>query len=416
MRIENIQLENIAKVKKTLDTGDKGVIKNTIDNIVCILTTDKNICNFYYYDEVKGMVVNTQTNRTWQDTDDSTLIWYLETYYELFDTKKYYAAFDNAMGIKRRNILKEILESEPWDGKPRIDKFLNKILKTDDDDYHREVSRMIFYGGINRLYHPGCKFDYMPILIGKQGNGKSTLVKWLSLDTRYFSEVNTIDGKDGVEAIHGQWICEMAELLAMVRTKEVEAMKSFITKQVDKYRPAYARRVVDRPRTSIIIGTTNTYEFLTDMTGNRRFLPVHMNLDLGELFLQEKFIKHYILECWREALQLMRENKTYLTIPMEYMDVTIEKQNEVCIDDPKESEIYNYLLNKEIGYKVSSKELFVECFHGISKNYNRTQASQISIIMSSFPNWVRSTDRIYFKDYGRQRYWTKIDLSKKDKL
>ena len=129
MTIENIQLENIERVKKTLDTGDKGVIKNTIDNIVCILTTDKNICDFYYYDEVKGIVVNTQTNRTWQDTDDSTLIWYLETYYELFDTKKYYAAFDNAMGIKRRNILKEILESEPWDGKPRIDKFLNKILK-----------------------------------------------------------------------------------------------------------------------------------------------------------------------------------------------------------------------------------------------------------------------------------------------
>ena len=55
-----------------------------------------------------------------------------------------------------------------------------------------------------------------------------------------------------------------------VRTKDVEAMKSFITRSVDKYRQSYDRRASEYPRQCIFIGTTNDYEFLADKTGNRR--------------------------------------------------------------------------------------------------------------------------------------------------
>ena len=55
----------------------------------------------------------------------------------------------------------------------RISTLLIKWLKCEDTDYIREVSRLIFSGGINRVYNPGCKFDDMPVFIGtKQGEGK----------------------------------------------------------------------------------------------------------------------------------------------------------------------------------------------------------------------------------------------------
>ena len=51
------------------------------------------------------------------------------------------------------NPVKDLIEKEPWDGVERIDDFLEKVLKcTQNSEYLREVSRMIFYGGISRVY------------------------------------------------------------------------------------------------------------------------------------------------------------------------------------------------------------------------------------------------------------------------
>lgn len=77
----------------------------------------------------------------------------------------------------------------------------------------------------------------MPVLIGtKQGEGKSTLVRWLALSDDYFSEVNEFEGQRGIESLEGAWICEVSELLAMTKTKEQEAVKSFLTRLNDRYR------------------------------------------------------------------------------------------------------------------------------------------------------------------------------------
>ena len=153
--------------------------------------------------------------------------------------------------------IKEKIESVEWDRKERIDKFLTKIMHCDDDDYSREVSRMIFYGGISRIYNPGCKFDYMTILVGEQGTCKSTIVDWLNIDCNSNKEIMSIDGKDGAEILRYGWICEFSELLAMIKNRMVEPMKAYVSRQVDTYRSAYASNWTDMPRHCIFIGTTN---------------------------------------------------------------------------------------------------------------------------------------------------------------
>ena len=56
--------------------------------------------------------------------------------------------------------------------------------------------------------------------------------------------------------------------------KDVEGIKAFITSTVDVIRPKYGHETEQRPRTCVLAGTTNNPHFLTDKTGNRRFLPV----------------------------------------------------------------------------------------------------------------------------------------------
>lgn len=413
---------NLNKVRYHIEdvglTYDKnGIPDITIDNIVTILENDDEIKNTFGYNLLSHRPVKIDKDgieRPWNDYDDSELQHLIETKYGIYNTIKYFNAFNIACTHRQYNPIKDLIEYEKWDGTPRIDNFLKDILKCDDTNYSREVSRMIFYGGISRLYQPGCKFDYMPILISGQGKGKSTIVKWLALNDKYYADLSTIEGKDALENIQGMWICELSELVAMVKSKEVEAMKSFISRTVDHFRESYARRTNDYPRTCIFIGTTNDNEFLYDKTGNRRYLPVNMQTSATDIFGREDYIRNYILECWREALYLYNQGKTYLTIPVKYYDEVLNAQNNAVEDDPRAGIVLDYLNDKNVGDRVCTVEIFTKCFNGLKKNFSRMDAKEISRILSNQNDWVRSNNGTHrFDEYGTQRYWEKIEVKEK---
>lgn len=397
-------------VYNLLVVNNMGEPEPTIDNYYNVMKNDKAINNCFRFDEFSGQYqyydAKKKKVRPWTDSDDSNIRKYIETKYHFCNIPKYVDAFNVIMNENKYHPIKDIIEQEDWDGEERIDRFLVDILGCDDDDYSREVARMIFYGGISRLYNPGCKFDYMPIFISAQGIGKSTIVRWLALDDKYYREVTTIDGKEGIEAIQGGWMCEFAELLAMIRAREVEAMKSFVTRTTDTYRKAYGRHTSYCERTCIFIGTTNDYQFLVDKTGNRRYLPIEINLEKGELFRNEKYVKEYILNCWREALYLYRKKKTYMTIPVKYNEIVETKSNKAVEDDPIVGMIEDYLEQKEEGYCVCGLEIFTECLNNLKKNYTKQEGRNINMIIRRMSGW-KPGDVKRFEKYGRQRCWIK---------
>lgn len=399
----------------TVDRNSK--VECTVDNMVLVLENDENLKGTFAYNEFNNSyeyIGKKGECRVWSDTDDAKVVAYLESAYGIYNENKYRMALNLAMMRNKYNPLKELIEHKKWDGVHRIDNFLKDILKCDcraeyNNDYYREVSRMIFYGGIARLYTPGVKFDYMPILIGRQGAGKSTIVDWLALNTRYYKEVTTIDGKDGIECLEGGWICEFSELLAMTRQKDVQALKAFITRTADKYRKPYDKYVSTIPRCCVFIGTTNDSEFLTDMTGNRRYLPVEVGLERGALFEREEYVKEYIISCWREALWIMKNDKDnfYLTIPSKYQSIVDSMQERRVIEDPRLSELDDFLSSKEIGDKVCSRMIWAEAFKGIEKQATRGDFKVIGGYMSKFEDWERVDNTITFEKYGKQKYWVR---------
>ena len=419
----------LSKVKKEIDKCNKEVTistndvytcllfnnsgkpEPTVDNYISVMEQDETITHAFAYDEFSNNYVCYDNGKTrlWNDTDDSGLRAYIEQKYGIYNQQKYFDAFNTVAKRRGFHPIKDIIEAEEWDGVPRIDRFLVDIVKCEDNDYYREVSRMIFYGGISRLYNPGCKFDYMPILIGPQGSMKTSIVSWLALDDKYYTDVSSIEGKDAMEIIQGRWICEFAELLAMVRTKDVEAMKSFITRGTDKYRRSYDRRTGIYPRQCIFIGTTNDYQFLSDKTGNRRYLPVKIGLKTGGLMNKEKKTKEYILNCWREALVLYKKGETYLTIPSKYYNLVVEEQASVLEDDPKTGLLMQYLDSKKPGDTVCALEIFTKCFNGIKKNYSRAEGKEINRFMTYQNDWERGEGTLRFDDFGVQRYWKKLE-------
>lgn len=122
---------------------------------------------------------------------------------------------------------------------------------------------------------PGVKFDYMLILEGPQGWGKSTLASVLGGE--HFADTGlSIGEKDSLMNIQGVWLYEWGELENMSK-QEVGKVKLFISSPKDRFRATFDRRPRDYPRQVVFVGTTNEANYLTDVTGNRRFWPVRIS-------------------------------------------------------------------------------------------------------------------------------------------
>lgn len=329
----------------------------------------------------------------WTDGMDSMLRQWFQTTMWLYNNNMLDDALKIFMAEHQVNPLIDKLESLEWDGVERIGGFLHFAAKCPDDAYHREVSRLIFAGGIHRAYRPGCKFDDMVVLIGKQGGGKSALVRWLNMDDRYFREIKTISGKEGIEIIRGAWIAEVAELMAMTRVKETEAVKAYITSQEDTYRQPYAKHVQTIPRRCVFVGTTNNPQFLTDRTGNRRFYPVNTDRDGYDLFDHETEIREYIEKCWAEAVHKYKAGEMKPYASRELIDIIRAAQENAMEDDWRIGAIEQYLedMKKMPNATVSVIELWYNALKRPEDSKpDRKDSIEICQIMLQIGGWVRA--------------------------
>lgn len=399
-----------------LQLTDRGTPADTIDNYIQILRNDVNYANTLYLNELAWAPEKHIDGKRskWTDEDDAELRRYIEKNYHI--GLRNYKKLDDALRIvfaeNKYHPVKKMIESIEWDHKPRIKELLCKWLGVEDEPYAHEVSRLIFAGGIHRIYKPGCKFDDMPVLVGRQGEGKSTFVRWLAMEDEFFREVTEIEGQKGIEAIEGAWICEMGELLALTRAKDVEAVKSYLTRLCDHYRKPFDKRTSDHARQCIFIGTTNKVEFLTDKTGNRRYYPIICNNSGYDLFNHEKEIKDDIKQCWAEAKYLYNLDKLEPFADRKLLDIIREHQNQAVEDDYRVGMIKAYLEDeyKNEDGKMVNRDVVcaVELWQQALKEYgrpSRKDSNEISVIMQTFSNWEKSKNVYRFAKYGSQKAW-----------
>ena len=115
--------------------------------------------------------------------------------------------------------------------------------------------KVFMLGAVARVFNPGCKFELMLCLVGGQGAGKSTFLRFLAMEDRYFTDdLKKLDDDRVFQRLQGHWIVEMPEMLAILNAKVVEETKSFISRQSDNYRTPYDTVAVDHPRQCVFAG------------------------------------------------------------------------------------------------------------------------------------------------------------------
>ena len=420
--------------KAKLKITEKGAIAQTIENVVIILQHDPQLTGRLALNEMEHNIVALSSlpwraargASQWTDADDAALRYYLERTYGINGKDRIFDAVNVVALQNKFHPVREYLDGCAWDGVPRIETLLVDYLGAEDTAYTRAVTRKALVAAVARIYNPGCKFDYMLTLRGRQGLGKSALIA--KLGGRWFSDsFTTLQGKDAYEQVLGVWIMEVGELAGM-RKAEAETIKLYISKQVDRFRPAYGRRLQEFPRQCIFIGTTNETQFLRDATGNRRFWVVDTpNEPTRNLW--DELTPETVRCIWAEAVERYRAGEA-LYLPRELEAAAREVQETYEEENPRAGIVQDYLERRlppdwdimdllarrqwlegtQEGTvprtTVCTMEIWAEALGGNPDRLDRYAGKEIHEIMERMPGWRHNGNkRATIRPYGRQRYY-----------
>lgn len=319
-------------VATELELTQDGVVRGTLHNVATIVTNDARFFRKIAFNEFSNQIVLLADIRSrskviptvvcrdkihgsnWTDMNDIVIRAIIEAPNGKGKPGYGFKVNDRDLigGIKlaaRNNAFHPIREqlerwrAMGWDGKPRVETFLQRYVGAEDSVYMREVFKLMLIASIERIENPGCKFDYALILEGAQGIGKSTMIRLLYGD-RYFGEID-VELKDRgrvAEQISGKWGLELPELSALHKSEHNDA-KHFMRRTEDSTRLAYDRTVTELPRQCVFYGTTNDSKYLRDPTGNRSYWVVRCSgapIDFAGIMRERD-------QLWAEAVHLRDE-------------------------------------------------------------------------------------------------------------
>jgi predicted P-loop ATPase len=327
---------------------------NSVVNAQLYIAHDPDLQNVFSYDDFADRVVKAKPvpklhmAAGYLSDDDTALVRaHMEkTNHLLFSKDNINDAIVVAAKANAYNPVKNRIESQHWDGKPRAERYFIDYLGAEDTTYTRAITRKWLSGAVARVYQPGCKFEIVPILEGKQGIGKSTAAYDLFPDKFNDSMQSLGNGKDDYQLLSGSWILEIAELSALKKT-EIDRVKNFISARFDNYRASYGRNSAPHPRKCVFIGTTNQQDYLKDATGERRFFPIKCG------------VQEPTKNVWKpdpnDILQILAEVKTWVDHGEEiFLDKTMmatakSYQEDAATTDPMKEAIDDYLAMKVPG-------------------------------------------------------------------
>jgi putative DNA primase/helicase len=296
-----------------LQRSKAGEVKGNLANVITALESGPELAGIVAFDSFTRRVLlvsrppwgaRSFSRRPWRDADDSELMnWLQQNGVPVVASVTVADAIRMVAERHQFDALGQFLRGLSWDGSPRLDGWLSQYLGAEASRLTAAMGRAWLISAVARGLEPGCQADHVLVLEGPQGAGKSTAARILGGE---FTQEHLPDlhSKDAAASLAGCWIVELSELAAMSRS-EVESVKSFISRRVDRYRPAYGRHVVEQPRRCVFLATTNERRYLRDTSGNRRFWPVRIGApdldaltDAREQLLAEAVAAYEAGEPW----------------------------------------------------------------------------------------------------------------------
>lgn len=406
-------------LEEMLERNTDGSFKSTNQNYQLILKHNDLLKESIRFNELKGQM-DVVKDMPWKrfeiafsQNDLDNIITQIEIKYGINNEKMIERAIRVISKENSYHPIRDELNSLTWDGKDRLSKVLTKYLGVEATPLSIECLKIFMLGAISRVFTPGCKFEYMLCLVGGQGAGKSTFLRFLAMEDQWFTDdIRDLNAKDIFERLNGHWILEIPEMLAVLHAKSVEETKSFISRLSDNYRIPYDKFAADHARQCVFAGTSNRIAFLPpDKSGNRRFLPIEVNTENAEIHILENPTesRDYFRQLWAEVMEIYRSGNFKLTLEPDMENELRMAQKKYMPEDPMETDIVNFIERKRPKY-VCTKMLFIEALgHSPLENMETWQSNAIGEIMNQcFKKEYKKLSSHKFETYGVQRAWVTL--------
>lgn len=295
------------------------------------------------------------------------------------------------------------IESLEWDGEHRLNHWLTHAFGVEDNEYHSAVGANWFKGLVKRVIHPGSKMDYMIVLEGQQGLGKSSSLTVLGKG--YHAEtVLDLGNKDFFMLLKRNIIVEFSEGYTMSRA-DSRIMKSVITMQEDNIRAPYEKYVQRYKRRCVFAMTTNEDQYLRDETGNRRYLPVKLTRQADIEWLENNVDQLYA-EAYKRVIE---DKESYWEFPKEETEAM---QTFRMVENPYSEKLLNWYKSLGITKQnegITTLDAYTQVWlDGISmgREMNISQAMQVA---SQLDKTLCLSKRQKMKDGERSYRWYPTD-------
>jgi predicted P-loop ATPase len=290
-----------------LKLTDKGGVRPLLANLILFLRHHPQWQGVFAFDEFNARVVirkrppwgDETPDAVWTDHHESLVrVWFQreDIIAALGDVGRAVqaAARDNAF-----HPVRDYFDALVWDGTPRLDAWLVTYFHADKTAYARAVGPRFLISAVARIYQPGCKVDHTLVLEGPQGRQKSEALRALAIKDAWFTDrLSHVASKDAALETAGVLLIEIAEMDALTRAAP-SAIKAFLTRRSDRFRPPYGKHPINLPRQCVFAGSINPIAggYLKDPTGSRRIWPVtcHGMIDRDG-------IEHDRDQLWAEAV------------------------------------------------------------------------------------------------------------------
>lgn len=216
----------------------------------------------------------------------------------------------------------------------------------DSRDIAQRLWHMHFIGFIKRGLKPGCQHDHMLLLLSeRKGLRKSTFLRHLVPDQKYYGQLHKLTSdKSTYEKTQGKLVINIDEADGAFRGTAGEMLKEYVTSTSDLYRAAYAKDAKDYLRTFTLFGTSNSIRIIQDLSGDRRFLPIHVqqviDVEAWETFRDDYYAflvgrlnagdRNWLTQDEQDELLGMQKQNKICDPWMETLEVIVERFPENC--------------------------------------------------------------------------------------
>ncbi len=280
----------------------------------------------------------------------------------------------NSSLIDEYNPIEEYFDMLPeWDGVNHIEKFAQRV-KTNyqfwEKDFHQWFIAMVAQWKHCDSIHGNAM---VPLLIGKQGNGKSTFCRMIlppELRPYYTDRIDFKNKNEAERHITSFALINLDEYDSL-SPRQNTFLKHILQKTDVKSRNPYESIFSGKARYASFIGTTNCPTPLTDVTGSRRFMCVKT---IG--IIDTKSGVNYP-QMYSQALhEIAQKRRIYFTKSSE---TRIQKNNSLYfLHDPME-EVFLTLFKKPEDGDITSRMTSAEILKVMKKYSSFISASAVSL-------------------------------------